>query len=321
VSDDQPVAGAPGSPRIARYAQGADYHDTYAAPLQQLEAEIKRIGGPNTQAKWYQDTGPFLERAIAQQAGLGWVGKNTMLIDTKHGSWSLLALVVTSLDLPPDAAGADHCGTCTRCLQACPTGAFPAPYQLDATRCISYLTIEHKGPIDETLRAGVGDWVFGCDICNEVCPWNRETDRPAGHGQPLLGGLTLSRILTAKPEHLIKRIAGTPLERTGGGTDNPVGHLKRNAAIAAGNARDEKLLPALERALQTDDELVQEAAIWALEQYGAAARSVMARAQRYVGNKDLRERVIATLQRQQEPGAVRDANEPQARTASRGTTG
>ncbi|MCA8910215.1 MAG: tRNA epoxyqueuosine(34) reductase QueG [Planctomycetes bacterium] len=277
-------------PNIARYARGVDYHEKYQGRLKKFEDEILKLGGPECRAMWYQDTGAFLERELAAKAGLGWVGKNTMLIDPARGSWMLLALVVTSLQLEPDAPITDHCGNCTRCLEACPTDAFPAPYQLDATRCISYLTIEHRGAIDESLRAGVGEWLFGCDICNEVCPWNSKAPKKAPELDREFAGLTLARIFTSKPEHLMKRIAGTPLERTG------EAGLKRNAAIVAGNMKDESLLPSLEQALMTDDEVVQEAVIWALSQYGTKpARSALARAQKYVVNDKLRDRIIEAL--------------------------
>lgn len=278
-------------PHIARYARGRDYHDVYAPNLTKLQDEIAKIGGPEAQAKWYQDTGPFLEREIAQQSGVGWVGKNTMLIDPQRGSWSFLALVVTSLELPPDTPGADHCGTCTKCLEACPTDAFPTPYTMDATRCISYLTIEHKGAIDESLREPMGEWLFGCDICNDVCPWNGKAPRTAARVDSDLAGLTLSRVFTSKPEHLKKRIEGTPLERTG------ETRLKRNAAIVAGNTRDESLLPSLDQAMRHDDEDVREAVIWALAQYQTKpARAVLARAQKHEIAPHLRGRIIDALQ-------------------------
>lgn len=276
---------------IARYARGPDYHHFYKPQLQRLEDEILHMGGPGTFALWYQDTGPFLERALAAQAGLGWVGKNTMLIDSQRGSWTLLALVVTSLDLAPDAPVTDHCGTCTRCLDACPTNAFPSPYQLDASRCISYLTIEHEGTIAPELRPAMGKWLYGCDICNEVCPWNSKAPHMAADDIPDLGGLTVAQILTGKVEHLMKRIAGTPLQRTG------VETLRRNAAIVAGNLKDEKMLPSLEQALQTDDDALQEAVVWALLQYGTPkARALLARAQKYVVNEELRDKIIQELQ-------------------------
>jgi epoxyqueuosine reductase len=277
-------------PNIARYARGPGYHDTYKGRLKKLEDEIRKLGGPECEAKWYQDTGPFLERELAGKAGLGWVGKNTMLIDPARGSWTLLALVVTSLELEPDAPATDHCGNCTRCLEACPTDAFTEPYRMDASRCASYLTIEHKGAIDPALREGVGEWLFGCDICNEVCPWNSKAPKNAPELDRDFSGLTLAKIFTSKPDHLLKRIAGTPLERTG------EAGLKRNAAIVAGNLKDESLLPSLEQALITDDEVVQEAVIWALSRYDSKqSRAALARAQKYVVNDELRDQIIAAL--------------------------
>lgn len=276
-------------PNIARYARGRDYHDLYQPRLKKLQDEIIRIGGPETKALWYQDTGPFLEREIAQQAGLGWVGKNTMLIDPQRGSWSLLALVVTSLELPPDTPGTDHCGNCRACIEACPTDAFPQPYQLNATRCISYLTIEHHGGIAKEFRKPTGELLFGCDICNEVCPWNSKAGEEKAAPAKEFAELTLARIFTSKTEHLLKRIAGTPLERTG------PARLKRNAAIVAGNMKDETLLPSLEQALMTEDETVQDAVIWALTQYGEKARPALARAQKHVVSDELRDQIIDAL--------------------------
>ena len=275
-------------PNIARYARGRDYHATYEIRLKQLEDEVQRLGGPKTKAMWYQDTGAFLERELAAKAGLGWVGKNTMLIDPARGSWSLLALVVTSLELESDPPITDHCGTCTRCLDACPTKAFPAPYQLDPTRCISYLTIEHRGPIAESLRPGMGEWLFGCDVCNAVCPWNSKAPKTTPELESDFAGLTLSKIFTSKPEHLEKRIAGTPLERAG------EARLKRNAAIVAGNLKDESLLPTLEQLMQHEDEDVREACIWALIQIGN--RAALARAQKHEAEPHLRDRIIDALQ-------------------------
>ena len=282
-------------PNVARYARGVDYHDAYSGRLKKLEEEILKLGGPESRAMWYQDTGAFLERELAAKAGLGWVGKNTMLIDPARGSWTLLALVVTSLELEPDPPITDHCGTCTRCLDACPTDAFPAPYQLNASRCISYLTIEHEGPIDEELRPGIGDWLFGCDICNDVCPWNSKAPKTEAKPDREFAGLTLARVFTSKPEHLMKRIAGTPLERTG------EARLRRNAAIVAGNTKDESLLPSLEQALMTDDEMVQDAIVWALTQYTSKqAKGVLARAQKYVVDDDLRDKIIEALSGERE---------------------
>lgn len=278
-------------PSVARYARTADYHEAYKPALAKLEREIIALGGPGTKALWYQDTGPFLERAIAASAGLGWVGKNTMLIDPGRGSFTHLALVLTSLELAPHAPITDHCGTCTRCLDACPTKAFPAPYQMNASRCISYLTIEHEGPIPQDLREGMGGLLFGCDICNEVCPWNSKAAKVAVKPPPELAELTLSTILLSKPEHLAKRLEGTALARTG------EAGLKRNAAIAAGNTRDEGAVSALEQAARHDSSAVREAVYWALAKIGGkAARGALARSQSHETDDELREVIIAALQ-------------------------
>lgn len=285
--------------QIARYARGLDYHDTLKPALKDIQDEVIRLGGPGTQALWYQDTGPFLERDLAAAAGLGWVGKNTLLIDTVFGSYSFLALIVTSLELAPDAPVADHCGHCTACLDACPTNAFPAPGVLDARRCISYLTIEHKGAIEPELRPGMGSWLFGCDICQEVCPWNRKAGERPGEPPKLpareppkeLAELTLSKLLLSKDEHLMARLQGTPLQRTG------AARLKRNAAIVAGNRRDQKLLSALEQTGRHAEPVVREAVYDALSRFGTReARAVLARAQRHETDDDLRETLIRLLQ-------------------------
>ena len=158
--------------RVARYALGRDYHEHIKTRLHDL-ADWIRAAAPGAQTRAGVDTAPVLEREMASRAGVGWVGKNTCIINRSAGSFLLLGQVLTTLDLPTDEPETDHCGTCTRCLDACPTGAITAPYELDATRCISYLTIEHRGPIDENLRRQMGDWVYGCDVCQDVCPHNR----------------------------------------------------------------------------------------------------------------------------------------------------
>ncbi|MBE7490992.1 MAG: tRNA epoxyqueuosine(34) reductase QueG [Planctomycetes bacterium] len=282
----------PGSvlPRVARYARMADYHEQWRPALARLEEQIIELGGPGTRALWYQDTGPFLERALAARAGLGWVGKNTMLIHPARGSFTLLALVLTSLELEPDAPLTDHCGTCTRCLEACPTGAFVEPWRLDASRCVSYLTIEHRGPVPHELRPGIGGLLFGCDICNEVCPWNAKTARPPVQPPPQLADLTLAAILNARPAHLSKRLQGTALERTG------EAGLKRNAAIVAGNERLAEALGALEQSSRHDDPAVREAVYWAYARIGGpAAKAALARAQRHETDETLRDWIIETL--------------------------
>jgi len=162
---------------VARYARGLDYHDVVGARLRELADWL--LAGGATQARPFLDAGPVPEREMARRAGLGWIGKNTMLIRPGLGSWTFIGSVFTDLELPPDQPfDSDHCGSCTRCLQACPTGAFPEPGVLDATRCISYLTIEQKGPIPEELASRLDGWAFGCDVCNEVCPWNLKFAQP-----------------------------------------------------------------------------------------------------------------------------------------------
>jgi epoxyqueuosine reductase len=204
------------------------------------------------------DTSPILERLYARYAGLGWIGKNTMLLAPRHGSYFFLAGVALNLELPEDRPEADHCGSCTRCLDACPTDAFPRARELDASRCISYLTIERKGAIPEPLREGAGDWIFGCDICQEVCPWNRFAKPGAAFGAPGEASLDLEALAALDNAAFKARFKGTPLERT------KRKGLARNAALAMGNARDSRHRPALERAAQDPDPAVAEQAAWSL---------------------------------------------------------
>ncbi len=215
---------------VARYARGRDYHDVMGPRLHRLAELIDGEAGARSLA--YVDTGPLLERDLAARAGLGWVGKDTMLLHPRLGSWFFIGLVLTTADLEPDAALPDRCGTCRACLDACPTGAFPAPYLLDSRRCISYLTIEHRGEIDAALQPLMGDWEFGCDRCQEVCPWNRrapESAEPAfvpGEAYP-----GAEAIAAMDDEALRRRFAGTALLRP-----RPAG-LRRNATIALANRR------------------------------------------------------------------------------------
>lgn len=168
--DPKPAGASPG--KVAKYAYGADYHKLIEKKLKRLAAFVKEAGGPGTQAKFYVDTGPVLEKAFAERAGLGFFGKNTNIITRNYGSWVFLATLLTNLELEPDAPHTGSCGSCRLCIDACPTGALLGGHTLDATRCISYLTIESKEPVPEVLREGVGEWVFGCDICQDVCPYN-----------------------------------------------------------------------------------------------------------------------------------------------------
>jgi epoxyqueuosine reductase len=254
-------ANAAGRPRIATYALGDDYHDVLRAKLDALlswvQAEV-----PGVQGRGVVDTAPLLERDFARRAGLGWIGKNTMLINKRLGSFFFLGALLLNLDLEPDAPfSADHCGTCTRCLDACPTYAFVAPHQLDARRCISYLTIELRGPVAEELRPGMGEWLFGCDICQDVCPWNRKAppgNEPALQPRVDLLALDILDILQLTEAEFRTRFRGTALWRT------KRRGLVRNAAIIAGNTGERRAVPALERLLGDDDPVVAEAARWAL---------------------------------------------------------
>src|SRR5262245_49779160 len=220
--------------RIARYARGsADYHDVIREKLRELAAFLRRES-PGATARGIVDTAPLLERDFARLAGLGWFGKNTMLINKRLGSWFFLAALLVDIELEYDAPHtASHCGTCNRCLDACPTQAFVEPYVLDARRCISYLTIEHRGPISEDLHAGMGDWLFGCDICQEVCPWNHKapvSSEPAFQPQSDLQSVDAGELLSLTDTEFRKRFGHTALARPGREG------LVRNAAIVAANA-------------------------------------------------------------------------------------
>jgi epoxyqueuosine reductase len=248
--------------KVARYAVGADYHDVLRRRLNELLAWVQREL-PGTQGRGVVDTAPLLERDFARRAGLGWFGKNTMLIHKRLGSYTLLGALLLDCTLEPDVPfETSHCGSCTRCLDACPTNAFTGPYQLDARRCISYLTIELRGPIPETLRPDVGDWVFGCDVCQEVCPWNRKA--PTATEPELAPGvvgqtLNLIELLGMSDDEFRRRFRGTALWRS------RRRGLLRNAAIVLGNHGDRRALPALVKALDDPEPLVREAAQWAIE--------------------------------------------------------
>lgn len=253
---------APGVGRIARYARGVDYHDLLWQRLDALLAWVRQRR-PGCQGRGIVDTAPLLERDFARRAGLGWFGKNTMLLNKHFGSYFFLAALLLDLDLEPDAPHtAQHCGTCTACLDACPTSAFVGPGQLDARRCISYLTIELRGPIAAELREPMGEWVFGCDICQEVCPWNRKAPpgaEPAFQEHFPNGTLDLIALLDLSEEEFRRRYRHSPLwrpRRSG---------MLRNAAIVLGNRGDVAALPALERAAGDGDAVVSEAARWALD--------------------------------------------------------
>jgi epoxyqueuosine reductase len=252
---------------IARYARGDDYHDVMLARLDELHCWLERECGHEIAGKAYVDTGPILERDLAQRAGLGWIGKNTMLINPQRGSFFFLGALLVDLELEPDAPfEADRCGTCTRCLEACPTGAFVAPRVMDARRCISYLTIEHRTAIEPELRPLIGELVYGCDICQDVCPWNhrfaRDLPDAALAPRPETVEPDPRELVSLTDEQFRGRFAGSPVTRT------KRRGLARNAAVALGNRRDPEDIPALRSALDDADPLVRDHAAWALEQFG-----------------------------------------------------
>jgi epoxyqueuosine reductase len=246
---------------IARYARYRDYHDILGERLKVLAGFINELGGPGTRSLWYVDTGPVLEREFAQRAGVGFVGKHTNLISRRLGNWVFLAEILTTLELEPDAPEKNRCGSCRRCISACPTAAITAPFQLDARRCISYLTIELRGSIPLELRPAIGNRIFGCDDCLAVCPWNRFAR--AGrmmirHGRPELAQPNLLELLALDEPGFRGRFAGTPILRT------RRRGLLRNVCVALGNIGDERTVPALRKAARDAEPLVAEHARWAI---------------------------------------------------------
>jgi epoxyqueuosine reductase len=246
--------------KVASYAWGTDYHDVLPERMKKLVEFIEEQVGEAVKNRWYTDTGPLLERDLAQRAGIGWIGKNTCLIHPKRGSYFLLSEILLDLELEPDPPFVtDHCGTCTRCIDACPTDCILPDRTIDATRCISYLTIELKEDIPGDLRDKTGSWVFGCDICQMVCPWNRfseEGDPAFGHNSP---AHSLAEELSISVQEFNQRFKGTPVKRA-----KRRGY-RRNVAVALGNAGDMHALPVLQNALHDEDSLVQEHAQWAIE--------------------------------------------------------
>jgi epoxyqueuosine reductase len=257
--------------RVASYAWGQDYHDVLAQRLRTLVVFIETQAGGPVPSRWYTDTGPLLERDLAQRAGLGWIGKNTCLIDPRQGSYFLLAEVLLGLELEPDPPFLpDYCGSCTRCIDACPTACILPDRTLDARRCISYLTIELKGDIPEGLRPQMGDWVFGCDICQQVCPWNVRFAVPQGDPafapRPDVPSPVLIEEMALDSQSFNRKFKGSPLKRA-----RRRGYL-RNAAVALGNHRHPAAVPALAGALSQDaDPLVRRHSAWALGRTGGEA--------------------------------------------------
>ena len=253
---NQPERGA-----VSVYAQHRDYHTVVKGMLKHLAAFIASRFGPSV--KVFTDTAPVMEKPVAQQAGLGWQGKHTNLVSRAHGSWLFLGEVFTTLDLPPDAPEVDHCGSCTRCLVACPTNAFPAPYRLDATRCISYLTIEHPGPIPLAMRPAMGNRIYGCDDCLAVCPWNRFAHTAhAALQAPDAPAPPLAELAALDDAGFRTRFAGTPVKRTGRN------RFVRNVLVAIGNSGSPALRPAAQAQCNDPDPVVAEAAQWAALRLG-----------------------------------------------------
>jgi epoxyqueuosine reductase len=262
---DRPYSTArqdPETATIARYAWGDDYHVVIERRMQQLVGALEEAAGP-FEHKAYVDTGPVQERVYAKYAGLGWIGKNTCLINRELGSWLFLSAIICNLRLEPDTPGLDHCGRCTLCIDACPTGAITGPYQLDARRCLSYLTIENKEGIPEELRDAIGRHAYGCDICQDVCPWNRKAATsadPAWQPREGLDAPSLLALWTRSDDDLRTLLKGSPMKRAG------VRRLRRNLAVAIGNSAEPAAVDALEA--QPDptcaDPLVREHAVWAV---------------------------------------------------------
>jgi epoxyqueuosine reductase len=270
AADPLALAERPELGRISVYAQGGDYHDIIKKALKALARWLVAEAGCDL--KVFVDTAPVMEKPLAEAAGLGWQGKHTNLVSRTDGSWLFLGAIYTTLDLGLDlepsspAPHKAHCGSCTACLDACPTNAFPAPFRLDARRCISYLTIEHKGPIPEEFRAAIGNRIYGCDDCLAVCPWNRFAATARAHQAFLpraeLAAPALADLLELDDSAFRTVFAGSPIKRIGRN------RMVRNAAIAAGNSGRAELAPVLERLAQDEDEVVAEAASWALAQLG-----------------------------------------------------
>jgi epoxyqueuosine reductase len=278
--------------RVARYARGADYHEVMAERLKAVEARV-REAFPDCESRRYVDTGPVLERELAARAGLGAVGKNTMLLHPQAGSWFMLGELFLSLDLAPDQPLADLCGSCTLCLEACPTGALAEPYRLDSNLCISYWTIEHRGPLRPEARRMVGGWVFGCDVCQEVCPWNAAPEgavHPEMELPPERAELDLARLLRLSREEYVERFRGSPMKRA------KLAGLQRNAAVAMGNRLESRHVVPLAEALREGEPLVRSHAAWALGRIGGErAQKMLAEALESEADEAVRAEIEAAM--------------------------
>ncbi len=258
--DPMAVTARPDRGAISVYARGRDYHDIVKKRLKRLGRWLIDAAGPGTEIKVFVDTAPVMEKPLAAAAGLGWQGKHTNLLSRELGNWFFLGAIFTTLELEPDAPGEDHCGSCTACLDACPTDAFPAPGQLDARRCISYLTIEHKGPVDEDLRPLLGNRIYGCDDCLAACPWNKfaqaaRENRYAGHDN---SAPPLAELAALDDATFRARFSGSPIKRTGRA------RFLRNVSYAIGNSGKKSLMEAVRPLAADPDPVLSDAARWAL---------------------------------------------------------
>ena len=284
-------------PAVARYARGDDYHAVLKEKLRQLASHLEGLAGRPLRSHVFVDTSPLLERDLAERAGLGWIGKHTGLLTEDAGSWLLLGGFLTELALPVSGPEPDRCGACTACLTACPTGALTGPYRLDARRCISYLTIEHRGWIPRELRPFLADWLYGCDLCQAACPWNGEhaEGRAAGlpelRARPALARLRLGELVALPACRYTVLFRGSAMKRaTRAG-------LRRNAMILAGNRRDASCRPALESALADPDPVLRGTAGWALGRLGGAEgplRLALSRELDSLAREELRDSLAAS---------------------------
>ncbi len=257
-------------PAIARYARGRDYHQVLRERMGQLACHLEGLAGRSLRSFVFSDTAPLGERDLAERAGLGWIGKHTGLLTEDAGSWLLLSGFLTELPLEPSERNPERCGVCTACLDVCPTGAITAPYRLDARRCIAYLTIEHRGWIPREMRPYLADWLFGCDLCQAVCPWNAHAPKglPEFRARPEHAALTLGELIALSPSRYTALFRGSPMKRaTRAG-------LRRNAMILAGNRRDASARDALSEALRDPDPVLRGTAAWALRRLGGSGEEI-----------------------------------------------
>ncbi len=259
--DPMAVVGQPERGAISAYAQNRDYHDIVKKRLKRVGRWLIEEAGRETGIKVFVDTAPVMEKPLAQAAGIGWQGKHTNLLSRELGNWFFLGAIFTTLELEPDAPGRENCGSCTACLDVCPTDAFPAPFQLDARRCISYLTIEHKGPVDEDLRPLLGNRIYGCDDCLAVCPWNKfaaEAREVRYMARDDLAAPMLADLATLDDAAFREKFSGSPIKRVGRN------RFLRNVSYAMGNSSDARHVPRLQELAREEDPVLAEAAQWAI---------------------------------------------------------